>query len=173
VGWKNLLSTSAQTVANAVAGSAATSSGVDSEWYRRLRKPAFQPPPAAFPIVWTLLYADIAVTSARVLGAQQEASPTHGSSGRGAAREARRDERGYRRALALNLALNAGWSWTFFAKRDTGLATLTAAALTVSSADLARRAGAVRPAYGAALAPYAAWCAFATALSGRIHQLNS
>lgn len=52
------------------------------------------------------------------------------------------------------------------------LATVTALALTASSADLARRAAVVRPLYGLTLAPYAAWCAFATALSGSIHELN-
>ena len=40
--WRNLLSTSARTTVAAVAGSAATASGVDSDWYRRLDKPAFQ-----------------------------------------------------------------------------------------------------------------------------------
>ena len=74
--WRNLLSTSARTTVAAVAGSAATASGVDSDWYRRLDKPALQPPPAAFPIAWTLLYADIAVTSAAVLTElQQRARP--------------------------------------------------------------------------------------------------
>ncbi|WP_169801738.1 tryptophan-rich sensory protein, partial [Mycolicibacterium vaccae] len=38
--------------------------------------------------------------------------------------------------------------------------------------DLARRAGAVNAPAGAALAPYPLWCAFATALSTRIWQLN-
>jgi predicted metal-dependent RNase len=31
--------------------------------YRRLRKPSWQPPDVAFPVVWTALYADVAVTS--------------------------------------------------------------------------------------------------------------
>lgn len=164
--WKNLLATSAKTVAAAVAGSVATSSGVRSDWYAQLEKPPFQPPPAAFPVAWTLLYADIALTSAGVLTelGQQE---RQGVAGAG------RAERGYRRALTVNLVLNAGWCWTFFTKRDTSLATVTALALTASSADLVRRAARSRPAHAVALAPYAAWCGFATALSGSIHELNS
>lgn len=164
--WKNLLTTTAQTVAAAVAGSIATSKGVDSDWYQRLEKPDFQPPPTAFPIAWTLLYADIAVTSASVqteLAEQQR---------RGWA-DAERQERAYRRALTLNLLLNAGWSYTFFAKKDTGSATLVATALTVSSADLIRRAGSAGRGQALALVPYAAWCGFATVLSAKIHQLNS
>jgi glyoxylase-like metal-dependent hydrolase (beta-lactamase superfamily II) len=31
--------------------------------YRRLRKPSWQPPDVAFSVVWTALYADVAVTS--------------------------------------------------------------------------------------------------------------
>lgn len=170
MGWRNLFVTSAQTVAASVAGSLATSSGVESHWYRHLRTPSFQPSPGAFPTVWTLLYTDIAVVSARVLGTYQDGQVNPLA---GARESAERGERGYRRALALNLLLNAGWSWTFFVRRDTALATLTAAALTASSADLARRAGRARRAYGVALAPYAAWCGFATVLSGRIHQLNA
>lgn len=162
--WKNLLTTGVQTAATAVFGSLATASGVNSAWYAKLRKPSFQPPPSVFPVAWTVLYTDIALTSAAVLGRLQDESATE---------DARREERGYRRALALNLVLNAGWSWSFFARKDTRLATVTAAALAVSSTDLARRAGRARGSYGLALLPYAGWCTFATALSGRIHQLNS
>ena len=63
--WTNLLKTGAQTGAAAAAGTAA-SAGVDSPWYRDLRKPGLQPPAAVFPVVWTVLYADLAVTSAAV-----------------------------------------------------------------------------------------------------------
>lgn len=163
--WRNLLGTSAKTAAAAVAGSVATSSGVNSDWYQKLEKPDFQPPPAAFPIAWTLLYADIAVTSAKVLTELEE-------QGRSGSAEADRTARDYRRALTGNLALNAGWCWAFFVKRDLPLATVTAAALTASSADLARRAGKTGRGKALALTPYVAWCGFATALSTRLDQLN-
>lgn len=180
----NLLRTSAQTAAAAVAGSAATAPGVDSRWYHRLRKPAIQPPPAAFPLAWSLLYADIAVTSAAVLTRLQRAARPGRPDGvphvwtfelprpEPAPSLAAGRERAYRRALTVNLALNTGWCWAFFTKHDTALATAAAAALTASSADLARRAAQARPLLGAALLPYAGWCAFATVLSARLHQLN-
>ena len=38
-----------------------------SRWYRRLTKPRWQPPASVFGIVWTVLYADLAVTSATAL----------------------------------------------------------------------------------------------------------
>ncbi|MUN64382.1 tryptophan-rich sensory protein [Kocuria sediminis] len=183
--WTNLLKTSAQTAAAAAAGTAATASGVDSTWYADLRKPPLQPPPAVFPVVWTALYADLAVTSAAVLTELQRRTRPgrHGHRDRnGVIRRPRpgdtpsaagRRRRGYRTALAVNLALNAGWSWVFFSRHDTATATVAAAALTASSADLARRAGQVRPLLGVALLPYAGWCGFATVLSGRIHRLNA
>lgn len=130
-----------------------------SVWFERLKKPGFQPPRQAFPIVWPILYTDIAVVSASTIDTLKD---------RGEAEKAR----AYTRALATNLVLNASWSWVFFNRRKLGFSAVVAAALTASSADLARRAAAVRPAAGAALAPYPMWCAFATVLSTRIWQLN-
>ncbi|MFL1595796.1 tryptophan-rich sensory protein [Rhodococcus ruber] len=155
---RTLLGTTAATAATAVAGSIA-SQDVDTRWYRRLRKPSFQPPGAVFPVVWTALYADIAVSSAVAIDELES--------------EARVDEATYyRAALAVNLVLNASWSWVFFKAHRLVPATVVAGALAVSSADLARRAAVAKPAAGAALGPYAVWCAFATVLSGRIARLN-
>ncbi|MEE3062816.1 MAG: TspO/MBR family protein [Actinomycetota bacterium] len=128
-------------------------------WYTRLRKPAYQPPNAAFPIVWTGLYTDIATTSAVTLD-KFRAAGQHDKA------------RGYAAALTVNLLLNAGWSWLFFRFHKLGAAVLGAAALTASSADLARRAAAADPRAGAALAPYPLWCAFATVLATHIWRLN-
>ena len=62
---RNLAITGAAVAATAVVGSVATKP--DSRWYRSLDLPAWQPPKAAFPIVWTLLYADIAASAAAAL----------------------------------------------------------------------------------------------------------
>ena len=113
--------------------------GVDT-WYRTIRKPDYVPPNAVFPIAWTTLYADIAVTSAAVIDRFRE----DGERGKAWA---------YGAALGVNLGLNAGWSWVFFAQRRLGLGTLAAGALALSSADLARRAGDADLKLGAALAP--------------------
>lgn len=130
-----------------------------SDWYEKLRKPSFQPPRQAFPIVWPLLYADIAAVSA---------STADELTDQGRHNKAR----DYQKALALNLVLNGSWSWLFFNRRMLGTSAVAAAVLTASSADLTRRAVAVRPARGAALIPYPLWCAFATVLSTRIWMLN-
>lgn len=147
----------AAVAATAVIGSLSTATS--SRWYRTLRKPAWQPPGAAFGVVWTALYAGIAAASAATIHEGTEAGEPELSSG-------------YVRALALNLALNAGWSGLFFRAHRPALATAGAAALAASSWDLARRAAPLGTGRAVTLGAYAAWCTFATALSGRIAQLN-
>lgn len=154
---KTLVSTATATSAAAFVGGLA-SRPAESRWYAKLKKPGFQPPRQAFPIVWPILYADIAVVSASTLDQLR-------SRDRGQART-------YAALLAANLALNAGWSWLFFTRRQLGTSAVAAAALTASSADLTRRAVAVGGPKAGVLAAYPAWCAFATVLSTRIWQLN-
>lgn len=154
-----LLGTGAAALATAALGGAVTAPAVRSDWYQRLRKPGYQPPREVFPVVWPALYADIAVVSASTIDRLQA----------GGDDEARRT---YQGALALNLALNAGWSWLFFNRRRFGAATALSAVLTGSSADLVRRAVAVEGVRGAPLTLYPLWCAFATVLSGNIAVLN-
>jgi tryptophan-rich sensory protein len=129
------------------------------DWYPTIRKPSYVPPNAVFPIAWTALYVDIAATSAAVI----DRFRADGEDGKA---------RAYMAALGTNLALNAGWSWVFFGQRRLGPAVLVAAALAASSADLTRRAGAADLKYGAALAPYPAWCTFAMVMSADIWRLN-
>lgn len=153
-----LAATTVAVAAAAGAGSIASPKRVPA-WYSRLRKPPYQPPGIAFPLVWTTLYGDIAATSAVAIDRLQAA---------GQPEAARR----YAAALGVNLALNAGWSWLFFRYHKLGAAALGAAALTVSSADLARRAAQADPKAGLALSPYALWCAFATVLAAHVWRLN-
>jgi translocator protein len=144
----------AAVTATAVAGSIATDPG--SMWYRRLRKPSWQPPPAAFPVVWTPLYALLAVAGTRAL------NRTTGA-----------DRAAFARAYGVNLILNAGWTAIFFQARNPTAALGEIAALNVSNALLLRRAVRADRLAGAALAPYLAWTAFATCLNGAIVRLNS
>ena len=146
------------TAAAAVVGSVASREGVQN-WYPTLRKPSFNPPNAAFPIAWTTLYADIAVTSASAINRFR----ADGDDAKA---------RAYTAALGSNLVLNAGWSWLFFKAHKLGLSAVAAGALAGSSADLARRAGEADPKLGVALAPYPLWCSFATLLSTAIWRLN-
>lgn len=159
MGIKTLGVTAAAAAVTAIAGGAATGPAVDSAWYARLRKPSYQPPRQVFPIVWPLLYSDIALVSADTINHLAD----HGD------KEAARK---FSTALGINLGLNATWSWVFFNRRQLGLAALTAGALAASSVDLTRRAVAVRHQRAAPLAAYPAWCTFATVLSTHIWWLN-
>ncbi len=152
---RTLAPTALAVAATAVIGGLASKPAVESDWYAKLRKPPYQPPRQAFPIAWTSLYTDIAVVSAQTL----DDSPP----------EVRRT---YIRSLVINLILNGSWSWLFFNQRKLGASAVAAGLLTASSADLTRRAAAVRGVKAATLALYPVWCAFATALSTHIWVLN-
>lgn len=149
--WSTLIGTCAATTTAALVG--ATAVKPEDRWYQQLRKPDWQPPARVFGPVWTALYADLALSSASALSASPKPSS-------------------YTRVLLGNLGLNAGWSWVFWRVRRPWWAAAEAAALTASSADLVRRTARVHPRAGLALAPYVAWCAFATTLSIAIARHN-
>ena len=148
-----LVLTSAMTAAAAAVGSLGTRP--QSRWYSSLDKPAWQPPGAAFPLVWTPLYGLIAWGTGRAATAA--------------------DDAGRRRVLALtgaDLAVNAGWCWAFFARESApgGLATI--ALLNGLNLALVRETGRHDRAAATALAPYVAWTGFATALNASIWRRN-
>lgn len=153
-----LAATGLAVTAAATSGSIASPPNT-SPWYLRLRKPPYQPPSIAFPVVWTTLYGDIAASSAVAID-QYHATGQHD--------KARR----YIAALSVNLVLNAGWSWLFFRFHKLGASALGAAVLAASSADLVRRTGKADRRAGWAMLPYALWCSFATVLATHIWQLN-
>jgi translocator protein len=155
---RTLVPAAAAVTATAVVGGLASRPAASS-WYQSLRKPSYQPPQQAFPIVWPALYADIAVVSANTLDEMERTGQ-------------QLERRRYVAALAGNLVLNASWSWLFFDRRLLGTSAVAAAVLTASSADLARRAVNVQGTRAAPLLLYPAWCAFATMLSSHVWFLN-
>ncbi len=157
-GLRNLALTGVASATSAALGAMATTP--ESDWYEQLDKPSWQPPPIAFPLVWTPLYADIAVTVAAALTRLEE--------------EGRTDEaEGLRRSLALNLVLNTGWSVLFWRVRRPWLSTVWCGVLTWQGLFVARRLQQVDPALHNAWAPYPTWCLFATALNASIARRNS
>jgi translocator protein len=158
VNKQTLAATALAVSATAGVGSVASKPRV-TQWYSRLRKPGYVPPNGVFPVAWTTLYADIAVSSATAIDRLR---------GAGRHEEAQK----YIVALAANLILNTGWTWVFFKYHRLGVSAVGAVVLAASSADLARRTAAADRRAGAALLPYPLWCAFATAMSGHIWVLN-
>ncbi|PTL56313.1 TspO/MBR family protein [Paraconexibacter algicola] len=125
---------------------------VSSRWYRRLALPSFQPPGPAFGIVWTILYALIAIAATRATVAARDG-----------------DER--RRivwAFAANLLLNVAWTWIFFRGHRAGAAGVEILALQASTLLLIRQLVAVDRTASRLLVPYAAWVGFATVLTWTI-----
>lgn len=148
-----LILSSAAVAATGALGAAATDP--ESDWYRSLAKPDWQPPKVAFPVVWTALYATIAGATAKAYGhlpAEERA--------------------GYVRAVLANLALNAGWCWLFFRSRQLWVAALGAALLAISSIRLVVRSGRHSRSAGWWLVPYALWTCFATVLTVDIAARN-
>jgi tryptophan-rich sensory protein len=124
-------------------------------WYASLAKPAWTPPRIAFPIVWPVLYFLMAIAMWRLW----EAPP---SSLRTAALI----------LFAIQLTLNAMWSFVFFGRHDIlgglvviVLLVITLLATIIVSAYIDRLAAGL-------LLPYIAWITFATALNARICALN-
>jgi tryptophan-rich sensory protein len=125
-------------------------------WYAGLAKPSFNPPNWVFAPVWTTLYLLMAFALWRVLRLPV------GAPGRG-------------RALVLffvQLALNAAWSWMFFAAHSPLLGLinivpqLVAILATIGTFWWIDRPAAV------SLIPLAAWVSFAAVLNGALWSLN-
>ena len=122
---QTLAATTLAVGATAGVGSVASKPWI-TRWYSRLQKPPYVPPNEVFPVAWTMLYADIAVTSATAIDRLRAAGRHH-------------EARNYVFALAANLILNAGWSWLFFKYQKLGASAVGAAVLAASSVDLTRR----------------------------------
>ena len=110
--------------------------------------------------MWTPLYADIAATGAAALTVLEEQGRTE-------------EAEGLRRSLALNLALNTGWSVLFWRVRRPWLSTAWCGVLAGQSMFVARRLQQADPALRNAWAPYPVWCLFATALNASIARRNA
>jgi benzodiazapine receptor len=125
-------------------------------FYGILNKPPWAPPAAVFGPVWTLLYLLMAVAAWLVWKEHRT--------------------RGSRRALGfylLQLALNALWTWVFFAWRLGGWALVEIIVLWVLILLTMIAFYRVRPSAGLLLIPYLAWVTFAAALTASLWRLNS
>lgn len=146
------LVTGLMTAAAAAAGGAGTTP--DSAWYRSLEKPSWQPPPAAFPLVWTPLYGLIAYGTGRLVAAD----PEHRA--------------GLLALTGADLAANAGWCWAFFRGESTTNGLRAIAVLNALNLGLLGAAARRDRRAAAAIAPYVAWTGFATALNAAIWRRN-
>ncbi|MBX6331484.1 MAG: tryptophan-rich sensory protein [Gemmatimonadaceae bacterium] len=138
--------------AAAIGGVASADAGA---FYRQLARPAWAPPGWLFDPVWTVLYLLIGIAAWLVWEA--------------------RGVRGARVALALfvvQLAVNALWTWLFFAWRRGALALVDVVVLWVLIVITAALFWRVRPLAGVLLLPYLGWVTFASALTYAVWQRN-
>ena len=126
------------------------------DWYETLQKPAFTPPAIAFPIVWTTLYAVMAV-SVWTFWRRAETATLR--------------KRGLT-WFGIQLALNVAWTFAFFGLHRPlyGVAVifmlLLAIVITIVFFDRASRTASLL------LGPYCLWVAFAAALNVGVSVLN-
>ena len=124
-------------------------------FYSQLAQPAWAPPPSLFGPVWTVLYALMAVAAWLVWR----------SGG----------FRTNRIALSLflvQLALNALWSWLFFAWHRGALAFADIVLLWVLIVATLVSFWRAHPLAGTLLIPYLLWVSFASVLNYSVWQLN-
>ena len=152
LGWVALAA-----MAGVVGGIASRDAGV---FYGVLAKPTWAPPGWLFAPVWSALYVLMGV-AAWLVWRVRPATP--------AGRASRR------RGLALfvgQLALNALWTWLFFAWRQGALAFGEIALLWLAVVVTTWYFGRVRPLAAWCLVPYLVWISYATALTWAVWQRN-
>jgi translocator protein len=124
------------------------------DYYARLQKPAWAPPPWLFGPVWTALYA--------MMGTAAWLAAERRGTGRGT-------------ALGLwgaQLALNAAWTPIFFGARARGVALVEILAMWVAICATTAAFFTRRTAAGLLMLPYLAWVTFATALTYEVWRRN-
>jgi tryptophan-rich sensory protein len=135
-------------------GGVLTKSNLD--WYATLNKPGFTPANQVFPIVWTILYAVMAISAWLVWRAPGK----------------QEDRRAALTWFFWQLAIGVIWSYAFFWLHSPGLALivilalLVAIVITIVFFDRLSRPAALL------LLPYVLWVAFATSLNFAIWFLN-
>jgi benzodiazapine receptor len=137
-------------LAVATLGSMATTPAIPT-WYAQLNKPTWTPPNIAFPIVWPILFGMMALSAWMVW------------------------RKGGQLALwiyALQLTLNAAWSWLFFYLQQPGLAFLEIIVLWLAIAATVVSFSRVSRTAALLLIPYLAWVSFAATLNFAIWRLN-
>lgn len=139
----------------AIAGFGGAATDTESAWYRQLDRPSWQPPGWVFGPAWSVLYV--------MLGCS--------------AWLAWRDVDGPDRPTVLGLyaangALNLGWTWIFFRAEAPEAAGVEIVVLLATIVALIRLTWSHNRVAALLLAPYAAWVAFATALTWSIAAAN-
>lgn len=142
--------------AELVGACSALLAGGFSGFYRQIVQPPFSPPGFVFPVVWTILYALMGISS-YLVWAEQDAGILRSRA---------------LRVYALQLAVNFSWSILFFRFRLFGIAAADAVLLAVLVAVMILRFAKVRRAAAWMNLPYLLWSCFAAYLAVGVLLLN-
>lgn len=157
-GWWALLGWVALAAAAGAVGAVASRNAAD--FYGALAKPAWAPPDWLFAPVWSVLYLLMGIAAWLVWRARPVVPE---------------GTRHRQRGLALfvgQLALNALWTWLFFAWRHGAAAFAEIVLLWLALALTTWQFGRVRPLAASLLVPYLGWVSFAAALTWAVWQRN-
>lgn len=126
-------------------------------WYPTLIKPSFNPPNWVFAPVWSMLYIMMGVAAALVWDRMES------------------DKEAVKRALlifAIQLALNALWSYLFFGLHNLMLAGIEIVLFWLLIYETYIHFSKINKIAGYLILPYLAWVSFATVLNASIWWLN-
>jgi tryptophan-rich sensory protein len=126
-------------------------------WYPTLVKPSFNPPNWIFAPVWTSLYIMMGIAAGLVWN------------------QITSNKEAVTKALqffAIQLALNALWSYLFFGLHNPMLATIEVILLWLMIFETYSQFAKINKIAGYLLLPYLAWVSFAAVLTGSIWWLN-
>lgn len=127
----------------------------DTFWFRSLAKPDIFPPPAAFGIVWSILYVMMGLSLALVASAW-------GASGRNTALI----------LFGIQLVFNLAWTYAFFGMQSIQNGLVVISLLSVLLIATVVAFWRVRRAAALLLLPYLAWVLFATFLNYEFMRVN-
>ena len=128
-----------------------------ADWYPTLIKPSFNPPNWIFAPVWSMLYVMMGVAAGLVWDRMQQESEV------------------VKKALlffAIQLGLNALWSYLFFGLHNPMLAGLEIIVLWLMIYETYIQFSKINKIAGYLLVPYIAWVSFAAILNASIWWLN-
>jgi tryptophan-rich sensory protein len=143
------------TAGTALLGHLATGKPDQSDWYRALEKPPFQPPSWIFAPVWSALYGMIGYSGYRAW--QKGGAKKSGAS---------------LAFYAAQLGLNGAWSWLFFKKQSPRAALANIGLLGAAIAGYIWRTRKVDRTAALLFIPYLGWVAFASLLNAEIVRRN-
>jgi len=130
-------------------------SGPGNPWFDALTKPSLYPPPAAFGIVWSILYVMMGLAAATIASAR-------GAWGRESALI----------AFAVQLVLNLAWTPLFFGAHQILYALILLIVLDLAVVVTIFLFWRVRQLAAWLMVPYLAWILFATLLNWQFLQAN-